>query len=268
MAPTSPRTIHNARVDAAINAAFVGLDGRASAQEVADIDSRFGSTASTYGEVTLDGGRVILQALIHPPFCTSAPCDGACFVDLGSGEGKMVALAAMCAGVFFSRSIGVEYSQTRHASATLACQRLHTMVDPRERLGSSIELVCGDMLQAHDATHAATHVYLSSLLFSRETMLLLAQMLDAAPKLLAIASLQEFPLESSWSFALARGRRTVRARMTWHEADSDQGSEVFMYRRTRDLHTNRNPMVRLLWTYQVSPSPVGHASVRIWIRCV
>jgi hypothetical protein len=118
------------------------------------------------------------------------------------------------------------------------------------------------MLHAHDAIRAATHVYLASVLFSRETMLLLATLLDVAPKLLAVATLQEFPLESAWSFAC--GRRAVRARMTWNTAESgDRGSAVYVYRRKPSSCSV--DAVRLLWTF--SASKAKGVSVRIWIRC-
>lgn len=245
----------NKRIDAAINSAFFGLDGLCNADEASAIDNQFGPAASTYGEVTLEGGRTILQALL----CHAAR--NACFLDLGSGEGKMVALAAVgCAG--FSRSMGVEHSPTRHASAILACERLRATVDPRERSCACIQLSCGDMLHAHAEIAAATHVYLSSVMFSVELMLLLAPLLDSSPNLRAVASLQEFPAGSDWSFVRSCGLPAVRASMSWHAADDD--TEVFVYRRSQ----GPAPVVRLLWTYSASPSAGGCAGVRIWIRSV
>ena len=249
-------------VDLLLQHAYRGLDGYCETDaEVKAINSAFGESASTYGEVTLSGGRRILKALglsvVSPEPTTGTAADtgaasrrgpapaspSAVFVDLGSGVGKLVALAALeCPSV--DRSIGVEIAASRHLRATKALERLHASLAPGSAITAAwpdlskratrIQVTCGDMLQARRALSAATHVYLSSLLFDQATMgALAALLLSAAPKLIAIASLAEFPPAvtkgSDWVFELAP--TPCHARMDWHTRESDKGAEVFIYLR-------------------------------------
>jgi hypothetical protein len=226
------------RIDAAIESAWHELDGYCeTAEEASTINMQFGELASTYGEVTVEGAREILHALQlhfqhdaapHNPEPASG-AGGVVFVDLGSGVGKMVALAALeCEGI--RRSIGVELCSTRHQRATLACERLGACLSPEHHQRCQcIELTNGNMLEALEPIGAATHVYVSSLLFNEETMKQLAILLDAAPHILCIGSLQEFPPGTLQSFAECG---SVTAKMDWSK-DAEQGSEVFIYRRQK-----------------------------------
>ena len=204
-------------------AAWSGLDGPcASDDEEATIGAQFGEYAASYGEATLEGTRAILDALDLTTLPQAAP--DCVFVDLGSGVGKMVAQAALEYAV--SRSIGVELCESRHVRALLACERLLASLD--EPPAVAIELRLGDMMQADEALAAATHVYLSSLLFSPNTMLKLAVLLDSAPNLRMVASLQRFPPSSKWNFVKRAAK--VRAQMSWVDSDKeDAGLEIHVY---------------------------------------
>lgn len=221
------------RREAAIDWAWAGLNGYCeSADEASAINSTFGSSAATYGEVTLRGARAILGALLREREGASKPT--CVFLDLGSGVAKMVALAALeYDGV--TRSIGVELAESRHVRAVLACERLRaSVVDVADRARcDKIELQKNDMLQAHAAIDAATHVYLASLLFDDETMRKLTVLLDAAPNVAVVATLRKLPLDAagaSHSFGADEASEQLNAQMDWN-SESSAGNEVFLYRR-------------------------------------
>ena len=297
------------RTEADLSWAFFELDGYCeTAKEASSINAQFGESASTYGEVTVEGARCILAALLgldddpisssdDPSSSSSSsssrrssgsvsaslrrgrqPRTGqtdthaaemaatssnasrsndvgpsaasgaggssvhkrpAVFLDLGSGVGKMVMLAAL-EGQSVSRSIGVELCMTRHARAVLARERLLACVDTAAERArcEAIELIQDDMLTSHgavaSAVSACTHVFLSSLLFNVETMHRLAEILEGAEQLVAVATLQEFPPDCRWSF-VSIAAQTVQARMDWHSR-AKEGSDVFIYRRVRAMY--------------------------------
>lgn len=283
------------RTEADLSWAFFELDGYCeTAKEAASINAQFGESASTYGEVTVEGARCILAALLglddDPISSTDDPSSSsslrrgrqprsgqaethaaelaatssnvsrrndvgpsaasgaggrsvhkrpAVFLDLGSGVGKMVMLAAL-EGQSVSRSIGVELCMTRHARAVLARERLLACVDTAAERArcEAIELIQDDMLTSHgavaSAVSACTHVFLSSLLFNVETMHRLAEILEGAEQLVAVATLQEFPPDCRWSF-VSIAAQTVQARMDWHSR-AKEGSDVFIYRRVQAMY--------------------------------
>lgn len=147
----------------------------------------------------------------------------------------MVALAALECD-HLSRSIGVELAQSRHDRAVLACQRLRASVpDAADRARCRIiELWQDDMLKAHYAIEAATHVYLASLLFDDDTMRKLAVLLDAAPNVSAVATLRELPPDAAPSFVADDASERLNAQMDWN-SNSSKGNLVYLYRRRESL---------------------------------
>lgn len=219
------------RIYRLLSSAFSGLDGYcASNAEAASIDAVSGEAASQNGEVTVDGARLILEALLETD--QQGPSQGAVVLDLGSGVGRFVAAVAVLEGAGrVDRCIGVELCPSRHARAQIARDRLRSSAgngDERSRF-ARMEVCLGDMLRAHDAISACSHVYIASLLFSTETMEKLAELFEAAPHLCAVATLQDFPQSAPWSFIW--DGRVVRARMDWHEDWHSGGSDVLIYRR-------------------------------------
>lgn len=230
----SAKTHSDDRIENLFEQCYYDLDGYCeTAEEAKSINARFGERASTYGEVSVQGARRILARLF-----SSQSRDNTIFLDLGSGIGKIVALAALEHGSVV-RSIGVELCESRHARAIVARDRLlaacsgscstNLAQESVDRVRCErIEFRLGDMLEAHQAVAQCTHVFLSSLLFNEETMRSLALLLDGAPHLTTIATLQEFPSDVKWSF-VADG--TVLARMDWHTGEVDPGIDVFIYSR-------------------------------------
>ena len=73
-----------------------------------------GRGADVYGELEPDAFLTLLRRF--------APTANDVFADLGSGTGKLAALAALASPV--GRAVGVELSEHRHATATEAWRRL------------------------------------------------------------------------------------------------------------------------------------------------
>merc|ERR1711998_582947 len=99
-----------------------------------------------------------------------------------------------------------------------------------------IDLRLGDMLHAHEAIAAATHVYVASLLFDDKTMRKLATLLDAAPKIRNIATLTRFPEGALPTFVEDAAELT--ARMDWNSGNGS-GNEVHVYRRCHSSSRQR-----------------------------
>lgn len=133
--------------------------------------------SSTYGELMPTATLRLLAQL------ELGPEDR--FVDLGSGTGKVVLLAAMSTAV--GEALGVELSVTRSELAEQA------LIRAKERSLPGVErarLVTADMLTCDlDAT---TVVYTCSTAFREPFMHRLGHRLAALPRLRKIASLQDF----------------------------------------------------------------------------
>ena len=244
---TPPRAATaRARYEAAMSAAWDGLDGYCDSTAEAALDSgdaevshgaasghRSDGWHLVYGEATNRGARSILAALGLTVGERLDHGSAPVFVDLGSGVGKLVALAAFEVDGL-ARAVGVECSEARHARALTARDRLLACLEPGERPTVQLEFVHGDMLRCPaDVLGAATHVYVSSLLFSVATMNSLAEVLAGAPNVQAIATLQEFPSGSAVGrgFQCDQGSPSL-AQMSWHAEDrDDEGLEVYVYRR-------------------------------------
>lgn len=105
-----------------------------------------------YGEITWKGIDTLLQ---------NVPMKGADFVDLGSGNGKVVHYVALKYPVRMSR--GVEIVPTRHEEAMRAHDSLK-----KDRHLSPVQLSLGNFRTL--SMRKPTHVYTCSTCFSDETM--------------------------------------------------------------------------------------------------
>ena len=181
---------------------------------------------STYGEVTTTGARQIFD---HMELYGRSKA--ATFMDLGSGMGKLVTHGSMelqC----LELAVGIELDPHRHSTAT------SNLKNSRKRrkdadFGSAapVHLHRGDILDASVST--ATHVYVSSLCFTKKMMQDLGTKLqNEAVNLKCVATLQPFPEAEqvhypSRTLALTK---TEYVEMSWTKPF---GCPVFFYR----LHT-------------------------------
>ena len=177
-----------------------------------------GSRASAYGEVTRSGARRL--------FAEMGLCDRArqaCFVDLGSGVGRLVAQAWLELPESVGRAIGVELAPTRHAAALRAWTRLResgsALLRPHQ---GAPEFVLGSMLDTD--LSCATHIYVASLCMNDELLDQLWERLRAdAPALEVVATLRAFR-----AAPLGPEDRSADIEMTW-TPKGGQGTPVFVY---------------------------------------
>ena len=122
-APTAAEEVTRRSQYAAAATAFedVGMPHLLPAADfLSSVSSEQNSRAQwAYGELTDAGADFVLAALLVPPANNTAD-EEELFVDLGSGRGKVVMLAA-CLGI---HSCGIEMEPTRHSLATAALELL------------------------------------------------------------------------------------------------------------------------------------------------
>ena len=186
-----------------------------------------GSRASAYGEVTRAGAR---QLFVEMGLPDAKAC---CFVDLGSGVGRLVAQAWLEQGV--DRAIGVELAPTRHAAALRAWSRLRESGSALVRPQGAPEFVLCSMLETD--LSCATHVYVASLCMSDELLDQLWVRLRAeAPALEVVATLRAFraaPLRPEDRSEIETSSAEIEMRsaeieMTW-TPKGGRGTPVFVY---------------------------------------
>ena len=130
-----------------------------------------------YGELTVEGTSELLQLV---PLARDDV-----FFDLGSGAGRVIAQIAMQRPEV--RAVGIELSQTRHAVACAALERLA----PAPHRAAAVH---GDILAA--PCDGATVVFIAGLLFDDGFMRRLGERLAALPRVRAIATLRPFPADT------------------------------------------------------------------------
>jgi SAM-dependent methyltransferase len=138
------------------------------------------------------------------------------FVDLGSGLGKVVLLAAMTTPV--GRALGVELAATRvSVAARVLAQAQH------ERLAGSrrAAFVQADMLR--QPLDEATVIYTCSTAFSSAFMQRLQRRLATLPRLRTVASLQDFDAHPAFEL-----REVIRLDASWR-----RNAKVHIYTRVR-----------------------------------
>ena len=139
-----------------------------------------GDQAYVYGELTTLGMRALSDRLRLGT--------GDCFLDAGSGLGRIVFQAAREMGVV--KSIGVELAQSRHDLAVEALGREALVCQEK------IELIhgnCIDQMLWRSRLRDVTVVFLASLFYSDELMKGLARCLEeAAPAVRVVATLRRW----------------------------------------------------------------------------
>lgn len=199
----------------AFNEVFEESDGsNVSQKDRAQLTSSREDTSFTYGEVEfLPFSELLVKA---------GAKDGDVFYDLGCGAGKAI-IAAALSPVRFSKVVGVELlpglcELARKAAARLReIQNADMLPDDYCSGGSSyspVEVVQGDMLQV-DWSHADV-MYLSSICFSDELMMGLAERARRLKPGTRIITLKHFPkyqdefeiLSSGW-YKMTWGRINV-----------------------------------------------------------
>ena len=125
-----PPTEGSTAADALIEAHWGRFDGIVDEEEEKQVDLHHlppgtgrpdvGHRPSAYGEVSRRGARELFKAM-----GLQREGVGACFIDLGSGVGRLVAQAWLeLPPSSMDRAIGVELAPTRHAAAVRAWRRL------------------------------------------------------------------------------------------------------------------------------------------------
>jgi hypothetical protein len=165
---------------------------------------------STYGEITTTGARQVFNYMELYGRSEATVT----FMDLGSGTGKLVthgSLELQC----LELAVGIELDLHRHSIGMANLERLRKI---NKDYGSVVvaHLYCGDILDANVST--ATHIYISSLCFTKKMMLdLVTKLQNEALNLECVATLQPFPqaeqIDNSWrTFALSK---TEYIEMSW-----------------------------------------------------
>lgn len=109
-----------------------------------------------------------------------------CFIDIGSGTGKVALQAATDYNV--ASSVGIEISPTRHAIAQTALQQL---LQTKPDAASRVRLMLGDAMadpEAKSALRKATVVYSNNLLFGNELNARLAALVHESAARVVIVS--------------------------------------------------------------------------------
>ncbi|KAL3901870.1 MAG: hypothetical protein SGPRY_012222 [Prymnesium sp.] len=178
-----------------------------------------GSRPSAYGEVTRKGARKLFKEM------GLRESEEACFMDLGSGAGRLVAQVWLDLPDNVGRAIGIELAPSRHASAVRAWDRLAKSSELL-RPGAP-EFILGSMLEADLSD--ATHVYVASLCMGDDLLDALWQRLLLAPAVEVVATLRPFRGAEGYLFG------SVDVEMTWTQ-HSGQGTPVYFY------HMRRSPI--------------------------
>jgi len=245
-------------IDAALASFWKKSDGFDSPSEEQDfVDERYGAESkrpSTYGEVTSLGSRQLFDYMnmYQPAFdlsCGSKKQD-IIFYDLGSGAGRLVAQSFLELPRIH-KAVGVELAASRHESATSAWEKLvdSGRADEIRRMGAGnttgnsdraskecVNFVGGDLFDLDVSD--ATHIYASSLCFTGEMMVHLANKLNSeAPNLQCVATLQPFPTKSL--FGLKHPAMEF-VEMSWTAARGE-GCPVYFYFRPTFTCNNMEP---------------------------
>ena len=134
----------------------------------------------TYGDVPFEALRNLLQRAGCAP---GGNADLGAFVDLGSGVGRGVMAAALCAP--WSRCVGVEILRPLHEAALEPARRFAALRS--EGMASHVELVCADLftveLPAEAAVVFCCCVTWPAALMQRLAAKLAAELKDGAPVL-------------------------------------------------------------------------------------
>lgn len=198
-----------------------------------------GHNPSTYGEITFLGSRQLFH-FMHIYENQNKPIS---FIDLGSGNGKLVVQAYL--EVPKLRSVrGVELSPSRHQTAlsswtnireeakcirndTLSCFDEKTSTEKKDS-DVEVTLMQGDLFETDISE--ATHIYVASLCFSEEMMNDLGMKIkNEGQNLVYVATLKPFP--SSFEEAgFVREARYVE--MSWTKPRGIGGIVYFYSRNT------------------------------------
>ena len=157
--------------------------------------------ASNYGEITRTGGRELFFAMGLRATGEEGREDGAIFVDLGCGAGRLVAQAwlELAPSAVIQRAVGVELAPSRHTAAEQGWAAVVAAGDAPHattlaEVGVAAKgptLILGSLLDVD--LSEATHVYVASLLMGDELLdALWAKLRYEAPCLEVVASLREF----------------------------------------------------------------------------
>ena len=186
----------------------------------------------TYGEITLEGCRTLVDALLlleggeassssmQPEECT--------LLDVGSGVGQICLYAA--AVVKVKRAIGIELVPSRHAVAEAAREAMRSQLDDG---ATSVELRCADALDATELSSFvdATHIFIANAVFGEAlTSDLIRHVARHSSRLRALATLKEPPEEVLKAAGLVLVRATA-VTVSWEHAF---GWPLYVYRRQED----------------------------------
>ena len=137
-----------------------------------------------------------------------------CFVDVGSGVGKLVLATALLSS---ARAVGIEVVPDRHQRATAALADATRLGVLTAEEASRVQLIHGDALERNTLPPDTTFLYLSNLCFSSALNQQLLHAVTALPKLRCLASLRELALvdadhDDGAQLARALVRPSVQAR--------------------------------------------------------
>jgi SAM-dependent methyltransferase len=175
-----------------------------------------GLRAATYGEVTPDGFRTIFDGHLD---ATDR------FVDLGSGNGRLVLQAAREYGV--AAAIGIELSSSRHELALAALEEAAALdASLAERCTYMCDDCAGDV--AAEVLRNATVVWLGNLCFGPELQARVAARLEGALTVRFVGVIKPFAVVPS-GYELDGASVLVQA--SWTHAADHPGQRMFRYRR-------------------------------------
>ena len=168
----------------------------------------------TYGEVTPLGVRQLASEMGIID-CNSESSKNSkrdvVFYDMGSGVGRLVTQMYFDQPDRVARAIGIELAEERHTIGSIALEGIlseekymsenfHSPFEDDEDTSSKsvseafpIQLVHGDVLN-EDIDPATTHVYISSLCFPKDVLLVLQEKLLRLPNIRVVAALNRLDL--------------------------------------------------------------------------
>lgn len=180
-----------------------------------------GELASGYGELTSQGFRTLANALelgTHDVF-----------VDLGSGLGRAVILAAREFNV--CESIGIELAETRHELALAALERETSSLPCAFHVGDVCDEAVWDLLREHKTSVA----FANNVLFGDELQQTLGRRIEDCDTIRAVAVLKPWPNGLRGFCTLPQ---TLCVESSWRAPDElhqvgrpEMGSPVHLYKR-------------------------------------
>lgn len=185
---------------------FGDVDGGSVSQHDRTQLDKHGNSSFTYGEVEFVSFAKILSA------CDVRP--GETFVDLGSGTGKALYVAAM-GGYGFDRCVGIELLPGLHQEAVALRERVAAGAYGEVPLDARIDLLEADMTR-EDWPAYADVLYASSICFTEELMAAVGDMAKRLKPGARFCTLKVWPgaeqyfdtVHSAW-FKMSWGRITV-----------------------------------------------------------